>query len=246
MTLSILATFVAIILLLSHGAYAINIPTANLVGEWKFENNVLDTSGNNNNGINNGATFVPGKIGTALSFDGVSNVVSVPNSPTLNFGTSDSFSISLWMKSTQSGGGDAGFGLIVDKRRNNDGIYQGYSIEDNSGLLIGRIRDASANDVPVFSTTNVNDGKFHHIVYVVDRSTQTSKLYVDKTLQATASTSSVGSIDSSVNLLFGGQDPPNTQIDFYSGVLDQVRIYDKALSSSEVKHLFNEGQGKNK
>ena len=207
-----------------------------LVGEWKFEGNTLDTSGYGNNGVNNGATFVQGKIGQALSFDGVSNVVSVPNSPSLNFGTSGSFTISTWMKSTQSG-----FGVIVDDRRNNDGVYAGYSIEDNSGTLTARIRDNSAHDVAVVATKNVNDGIFHHIVFVIDRSTQTEKIYLDNTLQATASISNVGDTNTLYFLTFGGDTSPNTLVNFFSGTIDQIRIYSKALSQQEIQTLFNEG-----
>ena len=131
--------------------------------------------------------------------------------------------------------------LIVDKRPNNDGQYKGYSIELNSGQIIGRIRDGSANDVPVFSTTNVNNGCYHHIAFIVDRSTQTESLYIDNTLQAIASIVQVGSIDSVVNLLFGGQAPPNTQVDFFAGILDQIRMYNVVLSPLDVQSLFSEG-----
>lgn len=213
-----------------------SIPKDGLVAEWKFDHNVKDTSGTGNNGVLSGGTaFVHGKVGQALSFDGSSGVVSVPNSPSLNFGSTGSFSISLWMKSGQSG-----FGLLVDHRPNNDGVYKGYSIEDNSGLLIGRIRDGSVHDVPVFSTTNVNDNQFHHVVFVVDRSVQTEYLYIDNNLQGTADTSTVGDIDATTNFLMGGQQLPNTPVDFYSGILDQVRVYDRSLSPSEISVLFNE------
>ncbi len=131
--------------------------------------------------------------------------------------------------------------MLVEKGTKNDGQYKGFSMKDNFSKLIGRIRDGSSHDVPVISTTNVNDGNFHHIVYVVDRSAQTSNLYIDNILQATTSISSVGSIDSSVNLLFGGQASPNTQIDFYSGILDQIRMYNRALSTADIQSLFNEG-----
>lgn len=207
------------------------IPIAELVGEWKFDGNTFDTSGTGNNG--DGTTYVDGKIGQALSTDGTDDVVTVPNSPSLNFGTS-SFSISLWMKSNQSGTGNAGFGWLVDHRSNNDGVYAGYTIGDASGTIYARIRDSSGHDVPVISTTNLNDNKFHHIVFVVDRATQTESLYVDDVLQSTALISSVGNINTYVNLHFGGTAYPNTPVNFFSGVLDQVRIYDKALTGTEM------------
>ena len=237
----LVAGFISILLLSSFAVWnplqatstAVATSGSGLVAEWKFEGNTFDTSGTGNNG--DGTTYVPGKIGQAISFNGINNVVVVPNSPTLNFGSTGSFTISTWMKSTQSG-----FGVIVDDRRNNDGVYAGYSIEDSSGTLIARIRDNSGHDVPVVATSNVNNGVFHHIVFTVDRSTQTEKLYLDNTLQATASISNVGDTNSPYFLTFGGDTPPNTLVNFYSGIIDQVRIYGRSLSTSEIQNLFTE------
>ena len=211
-----------------------------LVGEWKFEGSTQDTSNYSNNAVNHGAVFVSGKIGQALSFDGTSAEVDVPNSPSLNFGTTGSFTISTWVKSTQSGGGEAGFGLIIDHRRNNDGTYAGYSIEDSSGTIYARVRDSSAHDVAAVSTSNVNDGVFHNIVFVVDRATQTEKLYIDDNLQSSQSISTVGNINTAFDLYMGGTASPNTLVDFFNGIIDQTRIYSKALSDSEIQSLFNE------
>src|SRR5207245_422320 len=110
-----------------------------------------------------------------------------------------------------------------------------------SGQLIGRIRDGSANDVPVVSTTNVNDGNFHHVVFVVDRSSQTEQLYIDNSLQASASIATVGSLDTSFDLYLGGTASPNTAVNFFAGTMDQVRVYNGVLSTSDIQSLFNEG-----
>ncbi len=211
---------------------------SSVVAKWTFNNGnsaiVKDQSGNGNDGIIIGSTVLSGKnckTGHCLSFDGVDDLVSVKDSTTLNFGSTGSFSISLWMKSSN------GEGWIVDHRRNNDGIYAGYTIQDASGIIAARIRDSSGNDVPVISTTNIHDGKFHQIIFVVDRSTQTEKLYIDKNLEASANISTVGNIDTAFDLHLGGTAEPNTPVDFYTGILDQVTIYDQALSQSMIRTL---------
>lgn len=144
------------------------------------------------------------------------------------------------VKSTQSGTGDPAFGWLVDHRQNNDGIYAGYTVGDYSGIIEARIRDSSAHDVPVYSQTNVNDGRWHHVVFVVNRSTQIEKLYIDNKLEDHASISTVGNIDTGFDLHLGGTAYPGTPIDFLHGRLDQVRIYDHALSKSEMDSLFHE------
>src|SRR2546428_14174657 len=140
------------------------IPKGGLVAEWKFNHNVKDTSGNNNNGATSGGvSFVHGKVGQAISFDRT-GIDRVPNSATLNFGVG-SFSISTWVKTTQTNY------WIVEHRPNNDGIYAGYSIEGIgvTGDVAGRIRERSGHEILV--TTNfINDNKIHHMAIVVYRS----------------------------------------------------------------------------
>jgi len=215
-----------------------SVPTSGLVGEWKFDGNTLDTSTDKNS--SSGAVFTSGKINQALSFDGADDAILVPNSSTLNFGNTGSFTASTWIKSTQSGTGNPGFGLIIDHRRNNDGIYAGYSIEDNSGTIYGRIRDSAAHDVATVSATNVNDGMYHNIVFVVDRSTQTERLYVDNMLQSVQSIASVGNINTAFDLYLGGTASPNTPVNFFNGTIDQTRIYNRVLSPQEIQQLYTE------
>jgi len=214
-----------------------------LVARYVFRNNADDTSGSNNNGaISGNIRFVKGVFGKGLCFDGSTAIVSVPNSPSLNFGKSKSFSVSAWLKSTQSGVGDSAFGWIVDHRLNNDGIYAGYTVGDYSGIIQARIRDNAAHDVPVYSDTNINDGRWHHVVFVVDRLAQEERLYIDNNLEDSANTSSVGNINTGFDLHLGGTTYPGTPLNFFDGTLDDVRIYDKALSETHIGNLFDKAQ----
>ena len=223
----------------STGHLANNILNTGLVAEWDFENNARDTSSHGNNGsVCGDVTFVDGKIGKGARFGGTNGVIQVPNNPTLNFGSAGSFTISFWMKSTQSGGGEGGYGLLVDHRRNNDGQYIGYSVEDNSGQIIGIVRDR-IHEAHVYSTTKVNDGQFHHVVLVFDRNAPITKLYIDDKMEG-SDISGVNNIDSDFDILIGGQAPPNTLVDYYNGILDQLRIYDRVLSDHEIQSLFHE------
>ena len=71
-----------------------------LVAEWHFDEGsgsvLVDSSGNGNDGVINGATWVGGVSGSALSFDGVDDYVEVPHDSSLDFGYGD-LSISSWM-----------------------------------------------------------------------------------------------------------------------------------------------------
>src|SRR5262249_40420283 len=62
---------------------------------WPGDGNANDIK-DGNNGTQNGATFAPGVVGQAFSFDGVNAFVSVPDSPSLSFGASSSITVDLW------------------------------------------------------------------------------------------------------------------------------------------------------
>ncbi|MGB6463475.1 MAG: LamG-like jellyroll fold domain-containing protein [Nitrosotalea sp.] len=180
-------------------------------------------------------TFVQGKIGQALSFDGIDDVVTVPNSPALNFGNG-SFSISTWIKPVAN----ASSGWIIDHFSNNDGVHAGYEIGYHSGHLRARIEENPTNTAFVDGTTKANDGLFYHVVLVVDRSTQTMKLYVDDNLQNNTNIANVGNTNTYLDLRIGGVTSPDTLVGFFNGTIDQTRIYNRALSSQEIQELYVE------
>ena len=230
------------------------IPRTGLEAEWKFENNAFDTSGNRNDGTTGATstvyggccpklrtvltpgpgTYYQGQIGLALGYSGTF-IDRVANSASLNFGNG-SLSISGWIKTNQT----SPF-LYLDHRRNNDGIYSGYSLEGNNGIVLGRIRDSSGHDVYV-QAGPINDNQFHHIAFVVDRSTQTSRIYLDNKLQALANISQVGNIDqNSIGVDLGYTVSPNTAVDSFSGLMDQIRIYNRTITDNEIQSLYLEG-----
>ena len=209
-----------------------NIPTTGLVAEWNFENNALDTSGHGNNGINCGTTFVDGKIGKAASFNG-NSIIRIANAPTLNFGTG-SFSVSFWLKTTDPSAN------LIDHRRNNDADYRGWSVEMAHDKIMAEIRSSGSYYVQVFSN-KVDDNNYHYIAWVVDKSAQTSKLYIDAKLEDSSKTYSVENIDqNTIGVDIGYTYSPNTLDSPYTGSLDQIRIYDRVLTENEIQSLFNE------
>ena len=76
------------------------VPTAGLVAHWAFDGLAADSVGTNNGTLVNGPTFTTGKIGQALSLDGVDDYVSVPESAGLDI--RGSISISAWINRASS------------------------------------------------------------------------------------------------------------------------------------------------
>src|SRR3989344_1376303 len=189
--------------------------TSSLVGYWNFDEGsgitATDSSGNNNTGtLVNGPTWVPGKIGIgSLSFDGVDDRVTVAHNASL---TPAAITISAWIKPATDG---------VTKR----------IIDKNPGYLIRRLTNGAVQFIPGFINSNATapSGAWTHIVITAD-STGTN-WYINGVLDKVTSTAYAPS--GTASLVFGGN------LDFYAGDLDDVRIYNRALSASEVTELYN-------
>ncbi|OGM91093.1 hypothetical protein A2755_00020 [Candidatus Wolfebacteria bacterium RIFCSPHIGHO2_01_FULL_48_22] len=234
--------------LYQSGAVAINSSQNNrlkdgLVGLWSFNggdmngNTAYDRSGNNNNGtLTNGPTRAIGKIGQALSFDGVDDYVQV-NQPIYQNNTS--YSISFWMKSPAQATGN--IKSIYAEAVTSGSAY--LRLASWPGASPNQLRVVIRNDaavavLAVYSTTIVFNDTWHHIAWT--DANGTAALYIDGVRDAsnfnytrsgvfTLNTSTIGAIVDS------GPD------DFLQSKIDDVRIYNRALSASEIKALYQSG-----
>ena len=215
---------------------------ASLVAYWGFEENtgntVYDSSGNNNTGTVHGATWTSGKYGSALSFDGASDgtddYVSVPHSDSINL---DVFTVSSWVSFydvTRSQ-------VFLDKRNGqwhrNYGLYYYYQ-EYASGVpqndyLMTSIGDGSYMPTSfsngAYAPVSLNPNQFYHVAATYDQSVL--RLYLDGNEIASNNVTMPG-ITGNGDLLIGRHQPQYTYPTY--GIIDEVRIYDHALSQSEI------------
>jgi len=209
-----------------------------LVGHWTFDGpdisgtRAKDRSGNNNHGtLTNGPTTTIGKVGQALNFDGVNDRVDVGD---IDF-TSGPFSISLWFKTTNQTNAER----LLSKWSSITNInYEIYIKTTNPAGLIAGLYDGAFQSSTVNGT--FHDGQWHNAVMVVTTSAITA--YVD------GIAGSVGSHDNSITgnniqTQIGGA----TQIgspNFINAIIDDVRIYNRALSAAEISRLYQLTQSK--
>lgn len=198
-----------------------------LVGYWKFNGNADDETGANNGSVN-GAVLTDGRFGSGYSFDGTNDYVVVEGTGS-DLNITDTFSISVWVnpKLTSSKalickGGSAGdpdylifHGSVAGAPINS------FSFYDSSQWI-----DLSAN-----ASTSVNE--FVHLVVTSNGSLLTT--YIDGTK---ANTNSVNVLPStSDDFYFGSQCDAGASNPF-DGVLDEVLVFNRTLSSSEVSDLY--------
>jgi hypothetical protein len=201
-----------------------------LVGSWHFNEGsgtiAFDSSGNNNNGnLVNGPTWVDGKFGKALSFNGVNQKVSIPETPSLRFG-SGNFAITVWMKSNVS----QRQWMVSHYSGANPGW--GCGVVDTSGKADFFTR-SSAGTTEVISSRVITDGQWHFVV--CQRVGNEFRIYIDGVLDA-SQTFAHTSVDNTASLAIGEEANYNRQ--WFNGIIDEVRIYNRALSDAEIQALY--------
>jgi len=199
-----------------------------------------DGSGNNNDGTISGATWVKAETEIAqvglvrqnkpMVFDGSDDVVSISDNSAIDFGTGD-FTLSAWIKTS----GD-GWMRIVDKRD----ASSGYTFNvDTSEMIHLELNDGGGN-TGYSASTDISDDLWHHIVASADRSGNVT-FYLDGSSDGTADISAKsGSIDSTSDLFIGADAPSGTGLSF-DGNINEVAIWDEALTATEITALYNSG-----
>ncbi len=162
---------------------------------------------------------VGGKIAQALSFNGVSQYVLIPHGPMFNLSTP---TYSAWIKTTQTG-----IQYIID----HDVYYGGSLILSNGALEFNH----SGATTTAITSTKVNDGTWHFVAMTFDGAYV--RLYIDGALQGTFYGPSLGFL--SFEDLYIGERGNNGN--FFNGSIDDVRIYNRALTTAEIQAL---AQGK--
>ena len=208
-------------------AKALATPASTLVANYGFEGNASDTSGFANSAVaKNNVTFVAGKVGAqAAQFDGATSYLQIPAS------VANDFSIACWVKTTAAGGAGQwwnGLGLV-------DGEIPGAMADFGLSLIGNKAAFGVGNpDTTITSTSAINDGQWHHVAATRNNASGAMKLYVDGVLQALAN-GPAGTRGAPTGLRIGSLQPGGG---FFSGTMDDVRLYNYQLGASQIAALF--------
>jgi glucose/arabinose dehydrogenase len=190
--------------------------------------NTADASGNLNTGVlTNGPTWTTGRYGNAISFDGVNDFVTAPDSASLDLTTTGT--IEAWVRLNAVG---RWHGLIAKGNANTDAAHN-YALEvtnlNRARCILGNGTSFQVLD----STVTFAAGTFRHLACTWNGTTLA--LYVDGALNAsTAQTMTPAGNTAPLSLgQFGGNS------DQLSGILDEVRIYSRALAVAEIQADMN-------
>ena len=217
---------------------------ANLEAYWKFENDVLDETANNHDGTLYGPIYTAsGKFGGSYTFDGVDDYIDIPDSASFDFTGGDTFSISIWFKSTGTTS-DRQFFVSKYTGGSAPGYYLDYSGSGGTPIEAFRLIiyddvDTTAGILTTGSLSSHIDGAWHHLVAVFDgASSSNSKMYIDGAEEATGQINQTGNFSNAESLYIGDYVVSNIP---FKGDLDDIAIFDKPLSASEVYELYSRG-----
>ncbi|HRQ76773.1 MAG TPA: hypothetical protein PK098_12735 [Phycisphaerales bacterium] len=190
-----------------------------------------------NHGTHMGVTtIIVGVVNYALYFNGSSSYVNVPNAPQINLGTGD-LTIDAWII-----GYAPGIQPIVDKRQGPIGSTVGYTMFLYNGQLAFQLADG-AGHTNYLSGVNIANGYWRHVAVTVQRNNPTGgRFYVDGVHVATFNPMGrMGSLNNNAPLWVGRRHPINSIL-HYSGMVDELEIFRRALTAAEIHAIYKAGQ----
>ena len=203
-----------------------------LVGYWTFDGpdmagvTAYDRSGQNNTGLlTNGPTRAIGRIGQALEFDAVDDYVS---SSVSGGGTTNTATLTAWIKADTR----ASYRAILEDGTNRKGLL----LSGATGNPLTYFWENTADEYNATTGLTVNIGQWHFAAVVITPAAAT--VYLDGSSWTNTKTHDAKNLDVTWNMGrdsgFGGRE--------WDGPIDEVRIYNRALSQDEIRRLYNMGR----
>lgn len=214
------------------------------VGEWKFDENTgtapQDSSTNGGTGsFNDTPSWVPGKYGSALLFNG-QNGVDVPDSSSLLFQNGD-ITVETWVKLKAQPGLNDGFFIAMKQQEGSpytSEFFLRYDDYDQDGSPNFAWRSGNGGSTTVGTTTATLD-QWYHVVATFSDANNRDRIYVNGILEAenTSKTESIG--NTSARLTLGRR--YNFNDDGVEGMMDDVRIYNYERTPAQIAWDYNRG-----
>jgi len=206
-------------------------PAAGIAAWWRGEGDAGDVMGASAGMLVGGAGFGAGEVGQSFSFNGTSSYVSITNLGLLNTFT-NRLTVECWVRGNSTNA-NGSWGGIVAKGNTS------WRIQATAGAKTVTFSLTGTTGADMSGTRNVNDGQWHHVAGVYDGTNMF--LYVDGTLDVSKpSTGLIAQNNMPVAIGANVNPPPGTSY-FFNGSVDEVALYNRGLSATEIAAIFNAG-----
>lgn len=231
-TLGFMIAFIVTLALLTKNASAQKVVTDGLVSYWTLDkdtvtgNQVKDIIGNNHGKINGNPKVVAGKIKEGMEFDGVDDFLDCGIDDSLNL--TKAITIETWVMPKEAGEGGKNAGPVCKAQSGAWGWQLRYNSPDNNFMGF-QFNAGGSRWISVGQ--KLIPGEWYHIMGTYDGSE--AKCYLNGVEK---NKMNMSNINSSPDPFFIGQDG---WVNVFNGIVDEVRIYNRALSKDEVIRNHN-------
>jgi hypothetical protein len=221
--------------------------TQGLVGYWPFCGNANDDSGNGNNGTVNGATLTTDRFGnanSAFNFDGINDLISIPDSNTLSI--TNNITMSAWVYVNSD---NQNYHSILSKRLNGNWSYNlslsyyfgpGGSPTEVNKVFSGRRNNSGAQWEYKFSDEPIVFGQWFQITIKIENNVITFyKNGIDMGVNLYGNQFTIPMINQAIGLTLGSNGDGG---EWFNGNLDDIGIWNRALTQEEITNLYNINQ----
>jgi hypothetical protein len=210
----------------SHAQPSCDPPPSGLVGWWPGNGNAIDVIGGNNGALTSGVGYAAGEVGEGFLFNANDNAVIITNTPSLQL---QNFTVEMWIKRSSASVvtlGTTGNALLFGTGNNG----YGFGIYNDGTLFLTEIDVNGLN-----ASVAVTDTNFHHVA--LTKTNTTVVFYLDGVAYPAGPYSSTFEFSSDASI--GGRS--DLQGYTFTGVINQVSVYDRALSGTEIAGIFDAG-----
>ena len=210
------------------------VKSVGLVAYYPFNGNANDKSGNANNGMVNGATLAMNRFGntnSAYSFDGIDDYIEVPDAVSLDITSAIAIGVWIFQKDANRDGS-----RILDKATR--GQSDGFLFDNYDGSTGRKLRFAT--DISNYANSTYALDRWHYVAVTWDGTVV--KFYLDGIPDGIFNkTSKINA--NNLTLRIGG---PHIEGDgayatlFFSGIIDDIQIYNRALTEAEIQAFYRE------
>ena len=208
-----------------------------LVSWWPGEGNANDIVGGNNGVPTGGITYTNGEVDQAFVFNGSTSYIRVPASPSLNnIGASGSgVTIECWVKPSSTANGP----IMEWDSATVDGLQ--FWIQNNFQLF-ANIKDASGNSHAFYTGLGVlNSTNFQHVALTYDKNSGNAFIYLNGGVVASANFGNITPQTTYPYLRIGQRSAAAIGTYTYTGLIDELGLYNRALSAAEIAAIYNAG-----
>jgi Concanavalin A-like lectin/glucanases superfamily/Immunoglobulin domain/Immunoglobulin I-set domain len=213
--------------------------SSGLVSWWPGEGNANDVIGGNNGMVIGGLSYTNGEVGQAFQLDGTSGYVDVPASGSLNVGTNNGFTVEGWINPSDISAQRPVVEWKVDGSVGAE-VHLWISV-GGTGCLYANLVDVNNVGHSLATVAGViQAGVFQHVAVTYDKVSGVADLYWNGSVVATAN---VGSFTPKTgnDLLLGCRLNNGGGGVYFAGALDEISLYNRALTSDEVAAIYGAG-----